>query len=91
MDANYLLSFCSEPHAIPLASFERQRSGVMKKLRDNVANMELESQDKDVNGNYTSKDLEQRHSKLRNTMAVKNFGMNEFYDCMSPWFVNHLY
>jgi hypothetical protein len=59
-----------------LTCLERQKLSVIKKLRENVANTRPEGQVQDVNGNYAGKDLERRHSKLRNTMAIKSFGMN---------------
>lgn len=67
----------SDQH-MSLMCLERQKSSVIKKLRDDVANTRLESQVHDVNGNY-GKEMERRHGKLRNTMAIKSLGMNNKY------------
>ena len=64
-----------------LTCLERQKLSVIKKLRENVANTRPEGQVQDVN--YAGKDLERRHSKLRNTMAIKSFGMNITPGCLA--------
>ena len=57
---------------------ERQKSSVIKKLRENCSNAKLECQEQDKN--YVCKDLECRQSKLRNNMAVRNFGSAKIVD-----------
>ena len=59
-------------------SLEDQKSSVIKKLRENFSNAKQESQEQDKN--YVGKDVERRQSKLRNNLAVRNFGSAKIVD-----------
>ena len=53
---------------------ERQKSSVIKKLRDNLATMRMEAklENADVNNNISER--ERKNTKLRYTMTVKQLG-----------------